>query len=184
MTIENITILEYFQLEDTTKYDIFLDVMNPENLLCGKKCNTSSLTYDEVKVMRTIFSNPNSDDLKELYLMLFKIKGDRYTSPDEIFFNESVFQLFKATNFIKQFIKDINDKEAQWLSGDENEVLKMLNAGKRLAPFSHLLNKVDLAERFGVTPDEVGNWKYLKVFNMLAALGVRSDIQKEYSEIK
>lgn len=184
LTINNISIREYFSMEDTTKYDIFLEHMNPENLFCGKKCNTSALTFDEVQILRSIFSDPNPEDLKDLYLLLFSIRGDRHTSPDEIFYNESIFQLFKATNYIKEYIKGINKKEMEWLSGEDNDVLKMLNAGERLAPFNHLLKKIDLAERFGVTPDEVGRWKYLKVFNMLAGLGVRSEIQKEFSEIK
>lgn len=184
MTIENISIAEYFVLEDTVKYDIFLDHMNPENLFCGKKCNVNALTFDEVQVTRSIFSNPNSEDLKDLYLMLFDIRGDRDTSPEQIFLNESVFQLFKATNFIKQYIERINKKELEWLSGEESDVLKMLNASKRLAPFNHLLQKMDLAQMFGVTPDEIGKWKYSKVFIILASNKVRSEIQKEYNEIK
>lgn len=184
MTIDNISIKDYFLMEDATKYDIFLNHMNPENKLCGKICNVNGLTFDEVQVTRVIFNNPNPEDLKDLYLMLFKIKGNRFESPNELFLNESVFQLFKATNFIKDWIEGINKKEMEWLGGDENDVLKMLNAGKRLMPFNHLLKKIDIAKSFGVTPDEVGKWKYLKVFNILASTGVRADIQKEFNEIK
>ncbi|MBL4593762.1 MAG: hypothetical protein JKX68_08115 [Flavobacteriales bacterium] len=183
-TIENITIQQYFSLEDATSYDIFLDVMNPENLFCGKKCNVSSLTFDEIQVTRKILSNPNTEDIKDLYLMLFGVRGDMDNSPDELFLNESVFQLFKATNFIKDFIGKINKKEAEWLSGDKSDVLEMLNASNRLAPFNHLLQKTDLAQMFGTTPDEIGSWKYSKVFIILASQKVRNEIQKEFNEIK
>lgn len=183
VTIDNISILEYFSLEDATKYDIFLDHMNPKNLFCGKECNTSSLSFDEVQVTKAIFNNPNTEDLKDLYLMLFNIKGSRNDSPDKLFFNESIFNLFAATNYIKKWLDGINKKEAEWLSGTKNDVLEMLDAGKRLAPFNHLLRKIELAKMFGVTPSDIGKWKYSKVFSILAATQVKSEIQKEYNEI-
>jgi len=183
-TIDNISIEEYLLMEDTSKYDVFLHHMNPENKLCGNRCNVNALTFDEVQVMRAIFNEPKSDDLMELYLMLFQIRGNRNENPLSILMRESVFQLFKATNFIRDYIEGINKKEKEWLSGDENQVLTMLNASKRLAPFNHLLKKIELAKMFGVTPDEIGRWKYLKVFNILAGMGVQNDIQKEFNEIK
>jgi len=66
MTIDNICIAEYFSLEDTEKYDIYIDHIAPENLLCGRKCNTANLTFDEVQVARSILANPNANDLMEL----------------------------------------------------------------------------------------------------------------------
>lgn len=184
MTIDNICIAEYFSLDNTEKYDIYIDHINPENLLCGRKCNTANLTFDEVQVTRAILSNPNGEDLKDLYIMLFRIKGSMDISEDGIFFSESIFQLFRAARFIKEFIKGINKKELEWLSGKENDVLTMLDAGKRLAPFNHLLKKIDLAQMFATTPSEIGRWKYSKVFSIFTATQVRSDIQKEYNEIK
>ena len=184
MTIDNISIYEYFTLVDTEKYDIYIDHIKPENKLCGKSCNTASLTFDEVQVARAILSDPNGEDLKDLYIMLFRIKGTINISEDELFFNERVFQLFKAARFIKEYIQEVNKKETEWLGGKKNDVLEMLDAGKRLAPFSHLLKKIDLANMFGTTPSEIGRWEYSKVFGILAATNVRADIQKEYSEIK
>jgi len=184
MTIDNICIAEYFSLEDTEKYDIYIDHIAPENLLCGRKCNTANLTFDEVQVARSILANPNANDLMELYIMLFRIKGSMQMSEQEMFLRESVFQLFRAARFIREYIEGVNKKETEWLGGNENGILTMLDAGKRLAPFSHLLKKMDIAQMFARTPSEIGRWKYSTIFSILASTQVRADIQKEYNEIK
>jgi len=126
----------------------------------------------------------NANDLMELYIMLFRIKGSMQMSEQEMFLRESVFQLFRAARFIREYIEGVNKKETEWLGGNENGILTMLDAGKRLAPFSHLLKKMDIAQMFARTPSEIGRWKYSTIFSILASTQVRADIQKEYNEIK
>jgi len=56
-----------------------------------------------------------------------------------------------------------------------------INGYKRLKPFSIILIKIKLAEQFGKTPEEIGNWKYSQVVNILASNNIISQIEKEYA---
>ena len=181
--INNISIIEYLSLEDPSEYDIFLKSIIAENKLCGKICQTNKITFDEVEVLKKTFNAPGPEDLKDIFILLYGIRGDMKRSDSEEFYSESIFQLFRVINYFKKWLKEIDKKEREWLSNESNDVLTMLDAGKRLIPFNHLLTKIDVAERFSKTPDEIGIWTYGRVFTIIVAIKVRSDIQKEFNEI-
>ena len=183
--IDNITIGEYFSLKDSMAYDIFIDTMKADNHFLGKSCKVSALTFNEVEVMKGIFRAPTFNDIKDLFILVFNIKGNIKESAELQFLNASVFDLFRAKNFLLEFISGIIRKEQTWLSGDEtDEKLLRLNASERLKPFSNILTKIRIAEQFKCTPKEVGHWKYIDVFNIMVANKVKDDLQREYSQIK
>lgn len=184
MEIEDITIQDYFTMNDSSQYDMFVDIMNPVNMFAGRRCNTNNLTFDEVQVMKVLFQNPTFNTIEDLIILCYRLKGDIKQSAKKQYLSTSVFDLFRAKTFLQDFVINTIDKERMWLSGKSNEKLLMINAEQRLKPFSHLLTKIKLAEQFSTTDSEIGSWKYSKVFTILTANKIHADLMKEYNEIK
>lgn len=182
-TVEDITVKEYFELLDKSYYDIYFEAMNPSNFLCGKSCNTSKLTFDEVEVMKGVFNEPNYNDLKDLFIELFDIKGSMAISSENIFLKQSVFDLFRAHNFLTEFILNVSKTEKKLLTAKKDEKLLMINATNRLSAVSHLLTKISLAEQFSTTPKEIGKWKYSEILFILVANDRLASVRKDYKEI-
>ena len=184
MELENITVREFFEMEDSSAYEIFIDTMNPKNYFAGREGDYASLTFDEVEVIKGILNEPNLEDIKDVYKLLYKIRGTFEKSSDEIFFEQSVFDLFASKIYLVNFIKTISKREKDNLTGEPDEKMIMVNAGERLSAVSHLLTKIRLAKQFGVTPKEVGSWKYNEVFSILVAEKRYDDVLKDYNQIK
>lgn len=183
-TINNITIGEYFALKDSSEYDIFIDIMNPKNLLCGNVCNFKAITFDEMEVIKGILRNPNLADIKELFCELYNIKGSYTQSQDNQFFSESVFNLFSAKKYLTNFIEQITERESKHLGGAPDEKWLMVRGGERLGAVSHILTKMRLAEKFSTTPKIIGGWKYSEIFSILVAEKRQADVMKDYNSIK
>ena len=183
MTIDNISIAQYLELEDTSEYDIFIEAMTPVNKFCKNPCNTNNLTYNEIEVMKKILSAPTFSTLKELFILIYRIKGDIDTSPDQLFYNEKILTFFAAKNYIQEFMMKLIKKEQEWLHIEPSEKHQMVNAQERIAPFSFLISKMGIAEKYGVKPKEVGNWKYTEVFSILVATKVKEDLNYEINNI-
>ena len=122
--------------------------------------------------------------LSGIRILFFKVKGDINKSEDELFFAESVYQLFKAQKFIEKFITDVIEREKKAYESDHDPKLLIINAAKRLQPYSHQNTKNSLAEKFGVDPDEIGRWKYTKIFRILAAESVLNAVKRDYAKQK
>lgn len=183
--IENISIKEYLQLKDTSSYDIFIGILNPRNSFAGRTYNVNALTYNEVEIIKSIITKETQlEDIKELLIHLYNIRGNINESPDDIFFKASVFDLFKATAFLEEFVKTAYEREKKLLSSVPDDKMLMINAGERVKPVSSLLTKMTIAKDYGVTPREVGEWSYLEVFNIQVVNKIVDDLQKEYNEIK
>ena len=181
--IDNISIQDYFTLEDTSSYDVFIDTLKPKNDFNGKRCHLNNLTFDEVEVLKSIFNKPTPEAIKDLFVELFDL-GSYEVSAEQEYLNTSVFDLFRAKNYLQQYILNVVKREGQVLAGIPDEKLEMINAGERLKAVSHLLTKMRLAEQFGKAPNEIGAWKYNTVFTLLTANKINQDIQREYQQIK
>jgi hypothetical protein len=184
MTIDDITIQQYFTLEDTTEYDIYINILNPVNRFAGRSCITANLTFDEIEVIKQIFAHPTIDDIKDMFITCFRIKGSMRESEDTIFWEQSIFDLFRAKAYLQSYIKEIVDREVRWFHEEPNERMQMINAGERSRPFAHTMKKISLAQQFSTTPDEIGNWTYMKVFSYMIANKVKDDIARDYNDIK
>ncbi len=185
MEIEDITIQQYFTMQDSSAYDMYVDILNPVNSFAGRKCNVNNLTFDEVQVVKMVFQNPTVQDIMDLIILCYRLKGDMKQSSELQYLSTSVFDLFRTKKYLQDFIVETVNKEQTWLSSTEkNEKLLMINAEVRLKPFSHLLTKIRLAEQFSTKESEIGLWKYSKVFTILTANKVRDDLTREYNEIK
>tara|TARA_R110002049_G_scaffold309180_1_gene518140 strand:- start:27706 stop:28260 length:555 start_codon:yes stop_codon:yes gene_type:complete len=181
MEIKNISILEYFELQDTSDYDFFIDLVKPENLFCKRVFDVSKMTYNEFHTIISIFNNPNLENIKDLFVHLYRIKGDLSKSAEKMFFDESIFTFFKAKKFISEMIKEKLRIEDKALYSEPDTRLIEIGASKRLKPFSVMLTKVSLGKQFGIDPYEIGNWQYSKVFNILATNNALNQVQKDYN---
>ena len=182
-SIDNITIKQYFELQDSSEYDIFIDTIKPKNLLSGNSCNLSSLKFDEVEVIKKTFYNSNGNDVIDILVELY-CKGSFEQSKNEEFLNASVFDLFRVKAYLQNWITDVIERENKVLAGIPDDKLIMINAGERLKAVSHLLSKMRLAEQFSKDPEEIGNWKYTKVFNLMLANKRSNDVQIDYQNQK
>ena len=182
--IDNISIYDYFNLEDASSYDVFINTLKPVNSFNGRKCKVGNLTFDQIEVIKKIFSSPTIADIKDMFQTCFDIRGSFEESADYEFYNTSIFELFRAKRFLQDHIVTLIEREKNQLSGATDDKMLMINAGERLRPFNHQLTKMRIAEQFSRTPKEIGNWKYREVFSILVANKVNAEITKEYQEIK
>lgn len=180
--IKNISIREYFTIGDTSEYDVFLDILKPKNLLCGKKFDTKKLTYDEYLTTISILNNPNALNVKDLFVHLWRIRGDMKISADDLFFNESIFVFFRAKRFLKEFIEQKIELEKKMLYSEPDTRMIEINAGKRLKPFQPMITKISIGKQFGINPYDVGKWKYSEVLNILATNNALQEVQKDYGK--
>lgn len=179
--MNNISLRDYFLLKDTSEYDAFIEIIKPENKLCGKRFDSNKLTFNEFRTIISIFNSPNPSDLLELFLHLYRIYDTFECSGKEKLLNESVFQFFRALRFIKLFVQENLQIEEKMLYSEPDTKMLEINAYERMQPFSTIMTKIKLAEQFGRTPEEIGNWKYTEVRNILASNNILNQIQKEYA---
>lgn len=183
-SIEDISILDYFSLENTDEYDFYIDILKEENKLCGHRFDASKITFNEFKYMISVFNDPNLDNLKELFIHLFRIKGNFSVSSDKLFYNESIFQFFKAKNYVINMMREKLKVEEKLLYSEPDTKMIEIGGYDMMRPFSTMLAKVNIGKQFGVDPEIVGNWKYTKVLNILATNNIVSEVQRIYSNAK
>ena len=184
--VPDISVLEYLQLSelDSLRYDIYINTIKPRQTFLDKSLDVSRLTYEEVELMKMTFRNPTMGDIADLFVMLWKLRGDMSQSALVQFYNASVFDLFRAKNYIQEFLTKVIEKEKRMLAARPDEKADMINAGERLAPIGYVLTKNKLAERFGVLPSVIAKMKYSEVFLILLADHMYSEVSYEYNQIK
>lgn len=159
MQIKNITVQQYLSLNDSTLYDSIIPFIKEKNLFKGSKFNVSSLTYDDVAILRKLLSNINSDSLGKVYSICYK----------EYVFSGLFNEYVESFKYITQQIKQLNEREEKLLKGTTD--VKLISAGiDKLKKFGTLNTKIDLAQQFCKSPNEIGKWKYhdvlvLQVYN-------------------
>lgn len=67
-SIDDITVYEYFTMSDTGQYDLFINILKPDNKFAGHVCNTDTFTFDEVQLMRKLYNEPSAESMKELFV--------------------------------------------------------------------------------------------------------------------
>ena len=176
MTIENISVQDYFTMEDSTSYDVFIDVMNPNNSFNNKSAEIEAMTYDEVKtVIRILKSGVTPTTLDSIYSIVYKTRLS----------NGKVFDLFSSKNFIVSTFEEIIKREDRLLNFPGSDDSKWIAAGVNdLAKFSDLALKVEVAEMFGLDPETVGTWKYTKVLSILAYKRLKEHVNRNYQTSK
>jgi hypothetical protein len=181
MQVNNITLLEYFKLENTSEYDVFIDVLKPINSFAGNSFNVSKMTFNEFQTIIHIFNNPSVNNIKKLFLHLYKIRGTFKESSDSIFFKQSVFDFFKAKRFVSDMVKEKLEIESKLLYSEPDTRFIEIGGNEILKPFSSMLTKISLGKQFGVDPYVVGDWEYSKVITILATNNALNNVEKRYN---
>lgn len=185
-SVHDISVMDYLRLDEISalRYDIYIEHIKPRPKFCNKTMDASKLTYEQVELIKMTFRNPTIEEIKDLFIMLWHVKGDMIKSADVMFFEESIFNLFRAKNFLQGFITTLVEKEKKMLQGRTDDKSEMVNAGERLAPVSYILTKNKLAERFSCMPSDIAKMKYSEVFLILLADKMYADVSYDYNQIK
>ena len=181
--LPNYTIEEYFKKPESVEIDIYLEYLKPVNRFAGNVFKTSELTFNEFHTIISIFQKPNALDVKDLFIYLYRIKGSFKKSPDKIFYSQSIYDFYRAKNFVMDFVKQKLEMEKKMLYSEPDEKMQAINAYERLAPFNVMLTKVKIGEQFGFSPEKVGKWKYTRVLNIMAVNNIRSNIKSDYDRL-
>jgi hypothetical protein len=114
------------------------------------------------------------------YFTIYKII---YKQTPESFLKGTVLEFFTSLKYIQHWIEKINHKEQQALESSSDD--KWIQAGgDRLNIFGELGVMIRLAEQFGCTPQQIGDWRYNDVFTVLLWNNINNEIMKNYHHIK
>lgn len=182
--IDNISILEYFQLEDTKEYDFYIEYMKPSSMFGRYVSRFKELTFDEVGYIKRTIQQPTVETIKNVFLMVFHLRDNEEETAEDYFFNQSIFDLFRCQKQIDLEIETIAKRESNAYQQRIDPKLIAIDAAKKLQPYQHQLSRMKVAEKYGKTPAEIGRWKYSEVFSILATLSQLDRINADYANQK
>lgn len=182
--IENISVLQYFQLEDTSEYDFYIDYVKPSSNFGRYKSRFKELTFDEMGYIKRAIQKPTVESIKNVFVMVFHIRDTYEQTSQDYFFNQSIFDLFRCQRQIDVEMAQISKREANAYQQRVDPKLIAIDAAKKLQPYQHQLSRMKVAEKYGKSPDEVGGWKYSLVFSILATLSQLDRINSDYAQQK
>ena len=181
MLLNKINIYQYLNLQDTSDYDLLIDFVKPDNKLCGNVFQVNKMTFNEFKTMLSIFNGNNLQDITDLFIHLYRIKGNINISSEQEFLSEDVFQFFRAKKFVNNLIEKNLELEVNMLYSEPDTRMIEIGGMKMLRGYDTILTKMNLAEQFSTTPEIVGGWKYTTVRDILAANNALNTVKKLYN---
>ena len=177
--LENITVKEFFQLEEkqAAKYLQLKAIMNPSQKFCKRKAvPLGQLSFGEVSELKRLIVEDTHHAVVGIFQTVFKLK-------EKEILNAEVVSFFYAANYINREVLSLIKKEYNALKQEQDPDLEMAGI-KKLSIFGELSTLIGIAERYGNTPMEVEDWKYNMVFSLMLHDKVTKEIQKNYNEIK
>lgn len=182
-SIDNISVKEYLELQDTSEYDFYADILKPKNLFCGQVCDVEKITFNEFHTMLSIFQKPTLQNIQELFVHLYRVRGNMQISAIDLFYNEKVIQYFRAKRYLEEWVKNQLELENRMMSGEVDTKMLEIKGYKRMKPFSVQITKMNIGKQFAVEPEVVGNWKYKKVRQIMATNSLLNQIKTEYDRL-
>lgn len=177
--MEDITLAEYFALEDCSEYDAVLKHLKPVNKLGEGKINLNRLSYKQVRVcIQAMKTGKTVDQLKALFCMAYNV-------PSHEFLKFGVKEFFAAQNYLIKEFFNLQQREAKLLSSiDADTYLWEMAGGERLNKFSNLMPLVQLGEIYGLWPYDLESKPYTEVLTLLVLHKEKNEVQKKYNELK
>lgn len=174
----NITVKEYFSLEDSSKYN-FLEHSLPSSKFGAFDFDINKLSYKKVKgVMRTLRGFESVKDVKDIFETCYDITENE-------FFNSKIVDYFPAKNYIVKEFANMLEREHKLLSSLSGDALIWEAAGgKRLNRFSDILPINQLGKIYGIYPFELQDYKYIDILTLLTIEKEQTEIEKRFNEIK
>ncbi len=175
--MDNITILEYSKLSDTTEYDLVLKHLKPKNSFAGGEIDFNKLSYKDVKSCIHLMTKAiDWNSTKELFCIAFNIKT---------FWECSIVDYYSAQNYIIKSFKELQERESKLLKSiDVNEGLWELAGGDRLNKFSNVMPLIQLGEVYSIYPYDLQEKPYNEILLLLVAHKEKNEVQNEYNRLK
>lgn len=96
--------------------------------------------------------------------------------------NLSVYTFFSTIDYVSKNLLEILEKEKA-LQREPN--FELLESGvEKLNKYGEVLTIDSLARSYGVSWEEIGKWKYSKIFTILMLEKERAEIQEQYMKIQ
>ena len=175
--MKQISLSEYFELENTLEYDFILKNLKPNNLFLGGSINFNKLTYKQVIICFDLISKINSkENLSELFKIAFDVDNFLTASIDEFFF---------AKNYLLKAFKELKQKQMNLLSSiDSDSALWEAAGGAKLNKFNDLMPLVQLGEIYHLYPYDLINKPYNEIFVLLVLHKEKAEVTEAYSKLK
>ena len=183
MKVKDIKLKKCFKLSNTTAYDIWFDLVDANAMLNGQKSKgRMDWTFDEVTYIRKYINDFTLDNLQQIYDICFLPKKLLKFVPTKTKLqNLYLFEMIAWYKYISNEIKEINEYESS-ISNEPS--IELIQAGiDRMKRFEYLNTKIPLAEKFGKSPQEIGQWKWIDVFLYSSYTATFTDIQNKHSKI-
>lgn len=175
--MDNITLLEFSQLEDDLMYDTVLKHVEPSNLFLGVEANIMNMSYTNVRYCFNLIRNiSNWENVKELFDLCYNLK-------DDDFFNAKVVDYYKAKRYLINQFKLIIDNEKKLSQGGNVDEGKWSSAGgDRLKPYNDVIGLDQLAQRYSIYPFDLGRKPYSEVFYLMAMVTTSNEVNYNYNK--
>ncbi|MCT4665624.1 MAG: hypothetical protein N4A45_10360 [Flavobacteriales bacterium] len=137
----------------------------------------TQLPYAVVGEIRALANNPS--EMPRLFHLVFGVSEVQ-------FLNQQCQDLFTGLNYIKEQLSLIETIESKAFESDnieDSELWKQAEGG-RLQKYSYWNNTITLAEKFGKTPQEIGQMPYHEVLTVLMQLKDHGETTKRFYELK
>jgi hypothetical protein len=192
--MDNISILEYSKLSDTTEYDLVLKHLNPKNSFAGGSIDFNKLTYKDVKSCIHLMTNAiDWNKTAELFCIAFGIELHDKIVPDTLifdktvkgFWSETIVNYYAAQNYIVKTFKELQERESKLLQSiDADTGLWELAGGAKLNKFSNIMPLIQLGEIYHIFPYDLQNKPYNEILLLLVAHKEKGEVQAEYNRLK
>jgi hypothetical protein len=175
--MDNISILEYSKLTNTSEYDLVLKNLNPKNIFSGGSIDFNKLTYKDVKSCIHLLTNkPTWETTKELFCLAFVTDN---------FWECSIIDYYAAQNYIVKTFKELQERESNLLKSIDADVgLWEMAGGDRLNKFSNIMPLIQLGEIYSIYPYDLQHKPYNEILLLLVAHKEKNEVQNKYSELK
>lgn len=177
MTIPNISISQFLKLEDPSEYEA-LTFLKGRPEFVGKKAKpVEELKWGEVMELREGLVGPETNKaMIRAFRLIFK-------ATEKEVLNSKVVDFYYAANWILSEFERLANAEKNISGEDEQDAKWIAAGGDVMNKYRHFNVMMNLAIQFGVTPQEIEEWKYGLVFLILKYNADKARIEKRYMEM-
>lgn len=173
----NITVGQYFKINDVQEYDTILKHLKAKNIFSNGTIDFDRLSFKQVKICLHLIKDINSkESLKELFCLAFNVNE---------FENRTIVEFYAALNYLVKAFKELQLRETKLLKSiDQDSFLWEQAGGKKLDAFSSLMPLVQLGEIYSTYPYDLQEKPYNEILTLLVCHKTKSEVSNKYNELK
>ena len=184
--LDDIRLKQLLQLENPYKYaNLFTHVREKKEIKIFQKSikakDINDMTFDDVTVIRKKLSKQliTPDDITYVFQKFYPSR-----LPKRVYLGLRVSKFYPCYNYILNAIRKITEAEkTHWTPHYVDADYKKAGSDN-LSKFAEYSIAAEIAEKYGIKPMEVFNWKYSEVFIEISRNVAQSDVMRSYHEIK